>query len=164
MAQAWPQERIESLKALWPTHSAKQISEIFTKDGFEVTRNSVIGRAHRLQLGTVDKTKRHSHDNSSPRPVNKADRIATIRSAPVARQRVSFIPRIIHAPPLLLTLLELTDVTCKYECTNADHPSDYRFCGHPIHKGSYCGAHYALCQHPAAPPRDRAYVGGRRAA
>ena len=39
-------ERTETLKKLWPTHSARQIA----KELGGVTRNAVIGKAHRLKL------------------------------------------------------------------------------------------------------------------
>lgn len=45
----WTDEREEMLVLLWPTHSASEIAEIF---GPMVTRNSVIGKAHRLGLET----------------------------------------------------------------------------------------------------------------
>jgi hypothetical protein len=55
------------------------------------------------------------------------------------------VPRVVEASPRHLTLFELTDELCKYECTGQDDPRLFTFCGNPQVVGSYCAAHARLC-------------------
>lgn len=52
MALPWPASRNEQLAALWPAYSATEIAAMMTAEGFTVSRNAVIGRAHRVLNGT----------------------------------------------------------------------------------------------------------------
>lgn len=150
-ARTWTSPLVARLIELWPTRSAADIAEIITKElGVTVSRNAVIGKANSLKL-----------QKDPTAPAKQRERMAKL--APVI-SALPFVPRIVDTAPRLLTLLELTDDTCKYECTDSESPADYRFCGNPIHKGSYCRAHYRLCVHPAPEPKFRAFVGGKRAA
>ena len=116
---SWTDERIELLKNLWD--SGQSASQIAKELGEGVTRNAVIGKAHRLGL------------KSRPSPV-KADK----PEAPAAPKRVEK-----KEAKKLVTLLDLTDRMCKWP---HGHPGDedFHFCGKPSEPGMpYCAAHCA---------------------
>src|SRR3989344_2162044 len=47
----WTRERIKDLEDLWAQgYAARQIAEKFNQTGVDITRNAVIGKAHRLNL------------------------------------------------------------------------------------------------------------------
>jgi GcrA cell cycle regulator len=48
--QKWTPEAVETIRTLWPDHSAAVIAARLNGGGFVVTRNAVIGKAHRLGL------------------------------------------------------------------------------------------------------------------
>ena len=95
---SWTEERVATLKELW--EKGLSASQIATELG-GVTRNAVIGKAHRMGLA------------SRPSPVKgeaaKA-RPAAVKKAPVKKQ-----------PKQRVTLLDLTDRMCKWPI---GHPGD----------------------------------------
>jgi hypothetical protein len=55
----WTDKHVETLKALWPTMTAQELADMFnqTAPSFRMfTRNSVIGKAHRLGLKPEPRT------------------------------------------------------------------------------------------------------------
>jgi len=57
----WPDDLTAKIKLLWETKSATEISAIlFEQDGVTVTRNAVIGKLHRLNLGANNKRVVHA--------------------------------------------------------------------------------------------------------
>ena len=81
---SWNEEKVEKLKKLWGKGStASQIAEIIGG----ITRNAVIGKAHRLNLSSKIKTRNASSsqnfDNSSEENSSKAKEKA---------EKVSFNP------------------------------------------------------------------------
>jgi len=128
---SWTDERIELLKNLWD--SGQSASQIAKELGEGVTRNAVIGKAHRLGL------------KSRPSPV-KADK----PEAAAAPKRVEK-----KEAKKLVTLLDLTDRMCKWP---HGHPGDedFHFCGKPSEPGMpYCAAHCAEAYQAQPPRRDR---------
>ncbi|WCL54789.1 GcrA family cell cycle regulator [Gimibacter soli] len=128
---SWTDERIELLKNLWD--SGQSASQIAKELGEGVTRNAVIGKAHRLGL------------KSRPSPV-KADK----PEAPAAPKRVEK-----KEAKKLVTLLDLTDRMCKWP---HGHPGDedFHFCGKPSEPGMpYCASHCAEAYQAQPPRRDR---------
>ncbi|GHF12921.1 global cell cycle regulator GcrA-like protein [Kordiimonas sediminis] len=128
---AWTDERIEKLKELWDSGlSASQIAKELAEG---VTRNAVIGKAHRLGL------------KSRPSPV-KSDKTKP-KAAPkkvVKKETSKFV-----------TLLDLTDRMCKWP---HGHPGDddFHFCGKSSEPGMpYCAAHCAEAYQAQPPRRDR---------
>ena len=138
----WTDELTQKLRELWPTYSANQIVVIFGRDhGFYLTRNAVIGKAHRL---SIDLKTRPMAPPKLDKPKIRR-RMGTLKISVVAPQAapVPFVPRVVAAaPPRNLTLLELTDDACKWECSGQDDASEFRFCGHDSIEGKpYCAAH-----------------------
>ncbi|MEX6724444.1 GcrA family cell cycle regulator [Parapedomonas caeni] len=141
---SWSDERIELLQRLWEKGlSASQIAEEL---GEGVTRNAVIGKAHRLGL------------KARPSPV-KAE--APKKAAPPAPKKPKPVVK-----PERVTLLELSDKVCKWP---HGHPGeeDFHFCGKPVQPGfPYCPEHCAVAYQAQLPRRDRRpmppMLGGRR--
>lgn len=136
---AWTDERIAKLSKLWDAGlSASQIAE---KLGEGVTRNAVIGKAHRLGLA------------SRPSPV-KQDASKPAKAAKKAKS----------AKPSKVTLLDLNDRMCKWPF---GHPGDddFHFCGKKAEPGlPYCIGHCGEAYQAQNPRRDRratAFFGNR---
>ena len=84
---SWTEERIDRLKAMWTKGStASQIAE----DLGGVSRNAVIGKAHRLGLESRPspvKAGEEKEKKAKPAPAPKAARPAAPKSAPVAESK-----------------------------------------------------------------------------
>lgn len=128
---AWTDDRIEKLKALWD--AGQSASQIAKELGEGVTRNAVIGKAHRLGL------------KSRPSPV-KSDKVKA--KAPARRPAKKDTKQ-------LISLLDLTDRMCKWPIGHPGDP-DFHFCGKPAEPGMpYCAAHCAEAYQAQPPRRDR---------
>ena len=128
---AWTDDRIETLRKLWD--DGLSASQIAKELGEGVTRNAVIGKAHRLGL------------KSRPSPV-KTDKDK--KKAPTKRAVKKDAKK-------LVTLLDLTDRMCKWPI---GHPgdADFHFCGKNAEPGMpYCAGHCAEAYQAQPPRRDR---------
>ena len=68
---SWTDERIETLKRMWEAgQTASQIAEALG----EVSRNAVIGKAHRLELQARPSPVRVNEPERAPEPVASAPR------------------------------------------------------------------------------------------
>ncbi len=128
---AWTEDRIDQLKKLWD--AGLSASQIAKELGEGVTRNAVIGKAHRLSL------------KSRPSPV-KTD-----------KEKKTTTPRktVKKASKKVVTLLDLTDRMCKWPI---GHPGeqDFHFCGKNSEPGMpYCAKHCAEAYQAQPPRRDR---------
>jgi len=146
----WADEsRVERLKELWANgHSTSWIAADL---GNGITRNSVIGKIHRLGLSEpMVKIARAPKPLKEPKqPKEQKSRVCiskangntgTLRLFESASMEMAPL-RCVEIVPLHLSLNDLTDETCKYPY--GDGPV-FTFCGHPPFKGSYCGPHRAL--------------------
>lgn len=139
---AWTDERVDKLKALWKKGlSASQIAEEL---GENITRNAVIGKAHRLGL------------SSRPSPVKKPAQAK--RKAPPPK-KVAAPARTMQPEPEgtseKITILELTDRICKWPL---GHPGDedFQFCGARSVPGQpYCTFHGAMAYQAPQPRKIR---------
>lgn len=139
---AWTDERVDKLRELWD--KGLSASQIAKELGEGVTRNAVIGKAHRMGLA------------SRPSPV-KADpakkpakKVTEKAAAPVKKSSGGKV-----------TLLELTERMCKWPI---GHPgeADFHFCGKPSRPGfPYCLEHCAEAYQVQQPRRDRRANRGR---
>ncbi len=128
---AWTDERIEKLRKLWD--EGLSASQIAAKLGEGVTRNAVIGKAHRLSL------------KSRPSPVKKDTDKKKAAPKRVAKK----------VDKKLISLLDLTDRMCKWPL---GHPGDddFHFCGKPSEPGMpYCAGHCVEAYQAQPPRRDR---------
>jgi GcrA cell cycle regulator len=141
---AWTEDRVDKLKALWKKGlSASQIAEEL---GENITRNAVIGKAHRLGL------------SSRPSPVKKPAQAKRKLPAPKKAAPAISAPSLApepHDKPDKISILELTDRVCKWPL---GHPGDedFQFCGHKSVPGQpYCTFHGAMAYQAPQPRKDR---------
>ena len=133
---AWTDERVELLKRLWM--EGRTASQIAQELG-EITRNAVIGKAHRLGL------------SGRPSPVRAEVRPAGA-SALAERAKA---PRMAQAVPARATLLTITDRMCKWPIGHPGEP-EFHFCGQRTHPGhTYCAEHTARAYQPLPARRER---------
>jgi GcrA cell cycle regulator len=124
--------------------------------GRPVTRNAVIGIAHRSgwALGGVERIRRMSANkgNGVRRRKRKLTPPAQKPPSPLAKLMAEpFVPRTAPVTPLLLDIQDLGDDQCRYPCT--DGPP-HRFCGMQKVTGlPYCSAHAVICFVPPNPSR-----------
>lgn len=137
---AWNDEMMEKLRMLW--EKGLPASEIAKELGPDVSRNAVIGKAHRLGL------------EARPSPVKAAADGAAAAAAPGAEKPKAKAPAKV-AKPQRTSLLELSDKVCKWPI---GHPgeADFHFCGKASNPGyPYCAEHCAVAYQAQMPRRDR---------
>ncbi len=130
---AWTDERIKRLKSLW--EKGLSASQIASDLGEGVTRNAVIGKAHRMGL------------SSRPSPVKTEP--AAPRKAPPTKKDPG------KAAKKYVTLLDLTERMCKWPI---GHPgdADFHFCGKPsVPAMPYCKEHCEAAYQAQTSRRDR---------
>lgn len=146
---AWTEERVTELKRLWEQgHSASQIASILG----EVTRNAVIGKAHRLGLSSRPSPIKAGQAGGAPRPKKKpaARRAAPRRRAePVARTKPErpTAPKLSEAERRVLAAQPqpapegYRGPTCQWPIGDPGQ-DEFRFCGAPSSNGRpYCETH-----------------------
>ncbi len=143
---SWTEEKVEKLKELWGKgNTASQIAEIIGG----ISRNAVIGKAHRLNLSAkiIKRSKSSLSKNISfeRKNVQRKSRKFKFRSLLLDKN---------FEPAKNLNLEELTETTCKYM---EGHPSDSNssFCGRKtVEKFSYCPLHLILVFQPRGKKED----------
>ena len=149
---SWTEDKILKLKELWGKgKTASQIAEIIGG----ITRNAVIGKAHRLNLSAKIRGKINSqrnnnfiHTSSDNNQVARKSRKSKFKSLLLSKD---------FEPSKNLTLEELTDETCKY-MDHDKHPNevDSRFCGRKsVEKFSYCPLHLMIVFQPKGKKDDK---------
>jgi len=143
---SWTEEKVEKLKELWGKGStASQIAMILGG----VSRNAVIGKAHRLNLSTKiikrAKTNYIKQKNFDDKSLQRKSRKSKFRSLLLDKN---------FEPAKNLNLEELTEKTCKYM---EGHPneSSSSFCGRKtVEKFSYCPLHLIVVFQPRNKKED----------
>ena len=139
---SWNEEKVEKLKELWGKGStASQIAEIIGG----ISRNAVIGKAHRLNLSSKIKTRNTSSsqnfDNSSEENSSKqkGGRKSKFQSLIIEKDFEPENPK---------KLEELDDSSCKWPIGHPEEQSFY-FCGRSSLKDfSYCKLHLLYAYQP----------------
>ena len=142
---SWTEEKVSKLKELWGKgQTASQIAEILGG----VSRNAVIGKAHRLNLSSKIKTRQTGQKNSL---VNEKTQIK------LKGKRGKFKSLLLDKnfePAKNLNLEELTEETCKYMEGNPNE-KDASFCGRKnVEKFSYCPLHLMMVFQPKGKKDD----------
>ena len=146
---SWTEEKVSKLKELWGKgNTASQIAEILGG----ISRNAVIGKAHRLNLSAKIKTRtaisNQNFDNSVENKNNKL----------LKRSRKSRFKSLIieknFEPENPKQLEELDENSCKWPVGHPNEKSFY-FCGRSSLKDfSYCKLHLLYAYQPKGKKED----------
>ena len=146
---SWTEEKVSKLKELWGKgNTASQIAEIIGG----ISRNAVIGKAHRLNLSAKIKTRtatsNQNFDNSVENKNNKL----------LKRSRKSRFKSLIieknFEPENPKQLEELDENSCKWPVGHPNEKSFY-FCGRSSLKDfSYCKLHLLYAYQPKGKKED----------
>ena len=134
---SWTDDRIKQLKGLW--EKGLSASQIATELGEGITRNAVIGKAHRLGLKSrPSPLKAVPPAKPAPKPV---------KEKPAAEEKI--------------TILTLTERICKWPIGHPGEP-DFHFCGKKSQPGQpYCQKHADMAYQSPQSKRDRARANAR---
>ena len=139
---SWNEEKVEKLKELWGKgNTASQIAEIIGG----LSRNAVIGKAHRLDLSSKIKARSSSAGN------NFQDSVQESNSKQKRGRKSKFQSLIIEKdfePENPKKLEELDESSCKWPVGHPEEQSFY-FCGRSSLKDfSYCKLHLLYAYQP----------------
>ena len=144
---SWDDKKIEILRNEWGKgKTASQIAEMIGG----VSRNAVIGKAHRLNLSIKIKPRNNSHnfsktETSFNKKITSNNRRSKFRSLVLDKN---------FEEAKNISLEELNDNTCKYM---EGHPNEKTasFCGRKtIEKFSYCPLHLMIVYQPKGKKED----------
>ena len=140
---SWNEEKVNKLKDLWGKgNTASQIAEIIGG----ISRNAVIGKAHRLNLSAKIKTRNTSSSNQSFDNTSKENN-STQRQARKSKFKSLLIEKDFE-PENPKKLEELDEGSCKWPVGHPEEESFY-FCGRSSLKDfSYCKLHLLYAYQP----------------
>ena len=139
---SWNEEKVEKLKELWGKGStASQIAEIIGG----ISRNAVIGKAHRLNLSSKIKTRNASSSQSFDN--NSEENSSKQRKGRKSKFQSLIIEKDFE-PENPKKLEELDESSCKWPVGHPEEESFY-FCGRSSLKDfSYCKLHLLYAYQP----------------
>ena len=145
---SWTEEKVAKLKELWGKgNTASQIAEIIGG----ISRNAVIGKAHRLNLSAKIKTRSSltGHNN-----IKSPDQENNIKKKGRRNKFKSLIIENDFEPENPKQLEELDESVCKWPIGHPDESSFY-FCGRKSLKDfSYCKLHLLYAFQPKGKKED----------
>ena len=140
---SWTDEKVTKLKELWGKgNTASEIAQIIGG----ISRNAVIGKAHRLNLSAKIKTRTATSSQNFDNSANEKNTLKTRRG-----RKSKFKSLIIEKnfePENPKQLEELDENSCKWPIGHPDEKSFY-FCGRSSLKDfSYCKLHLLYAYQP----------------
>ena len=140
---SWTEEKVAKLKELWGKgNTASQIAEIIGG----ISRNAVIGKAHRLNLSAKIKTRATSNINNNFKS-NNQNNINKLTRGRKSRFKSLIIEKDFE-PENPKQLEELNENSCKWPIGHPNEKSFY-FCGRTSLKDfSYCRLHLLYAYQP----------------
>ena len=140
---SWTEEKVAKLKELWGKgNTASQIAEIIGG----ISRNAVIGKAHRLNLSAKIKTRTASSSKNFDNSISEK-KIQSTRSGRKSKFKSLIIEKDFE-PENPKQLEELDENSCKWPIGHPDEKSFY-FCGRSSLKDfSYCKLHLLYAYQP----------------
>ena len=145
---SWTEEKVAKLKELWGKGStASQIAEIIGG----ISRNAVIGKAHRLNLSSKIKTRPATSNQNFENSIQEKN----IKNKRFRRSKFkSLIIEKNFEPENPKQLEELDENSCKWPIGHPDEKSFY-FCGRSSLKDfSYCKLHLLYAYQPKGKKED----------
>ncbi len=145
---SWTEEKVAKLKELWGKgNTASQIAEIIGG----ISRNAVIGKAHRLNLSAKIKTRSSAPNQNIVNSINE-------KNVKIKRGRRSKFKSLIiekdFEPENPKQLEELDENCCKWPIGHPNEKSFY-FCGRSSLKDfSYCKLHLLYAYQPKGKKED----------
>ena len=140
---SWTEEKVAKLKELWGKgNTASQIAEIIGG----ISRNAVIGKAHRLNLSAKIKTRTATSNQNFNNSTNEKN-ILTTKKGRKSKFKSLIIDKDFE-PENPKQLEELDENSCKWPIGHPDEKSFY-FCGRSSLKDfSYCKLHLLYAYQP----------------
>lgn len=140
---SWTEEKVNKLKELWGKgQTASQIAEIIGG----ISRNAVIGKAHRLGLSGRMAAKSSNNGVS----IIRKKRLNLAKS-----QKVIDISPVIDEPMNPTSFQDIKDGLCRWPLGEPEK-SDFMFCGRNTKEGFvYCQAHHKQAYQPLSKVRER---------
>jgi GcrA cell cycle regulator len=170
---SWTDERVELLKQLWG--EGKTAAEIAKVLGSDISRNAVIGKAHRLKLSNRASPiqapaapRKPRAVKEAPPPVKVLESVATFSDVeanvspdalpemPDVRRKPDIAPRRVEIQdnnPGGFRLIDLKDRMCRWPIGDP-RDATFRFCGCTIVSGlPYCSEHAKVAYQSATRSR-----------